>query len=100
MNRTELVDAIAAQSGLKKVDAQKALDAFVDVVTETLTKGGDVRITGFGVFDVAMTKAREARNPRTNEKVKVPAGKRPRFKSGKQLKEALQPPAPKATKKK
>lgn len=96
MNRTELVDALAEKTGLKKMDAQAALDALVDIVAMELSKGQEVRITGFGIFDVAQRKAREARNPRTGEAVKVPASRRPRFKAGKQLKDALQPPAPPA----
>lgn len=94
MNRTELVDAVAGKAGLKKVDAQAAVDALVEIVTDALAKGDEVRVTGFGSFDITNTKAREARNPRTGEKVMVPAKRRPVFKAGKQLKDAVQPPAP------
>ena len=89
MNRKELVDAVANKSGLTKKDAESFLDSFIDAVKEELQNGGSVNLVGFGSFKVADRAAREARNPRTGEKLNIPARKVPAFKAGKDLKAAL-----------
>ena len=89
MNKTELVDAIAAKTELSKKDAEKALKAFVDVVTEELKKGEKIQLVGFGTFEVAERAARTGRNPRTKEEMTIAASKAPKFKAGKQLKDAV-----------
>jgi DNA-binding protein HU-beta len=89
MNKTELVDAIAADSGLTKTDAAKALDAFVGNVSTSLKKGDEVAITGFGKFSVAKRSARTGRNPQTGETMKIKASKTPKFTAGAGLKDAV-----------
>ena len=89
MNKTELVAAMAEQTNLSKKDAEAALKAFIDVVTEELTNNGKVQLVGFGTFDVAERAAREGRNPQTGEAMPIPASKAPRFKAGKALKDAI-----------
>lgn len=88
-NKNELVAMVAAKSGLTKVDAAKAVDAFVDSVSEELANGGEVRLVGFGTFAVAKRKATEGRNPRTGAVIKIPASKQPKFKPGKALKDQV-----------
>ena len=89
MNKQDFVDAIAKKTGLKKTEATKALDAFVEVVTSSLVKGEDVRLVGFGTFSVSHRKARTGRNPQTGAALKIPASKVPKFTSGKALKDAV-----------
>lgn len=89
MNKTELVAAIAAQAELSKKDSEKALKAFVDVVTEELKNGGKIQLVGFGTFEVSERAAREARNPQTGEPMNIAACKAPKFKAGKALKDAV-----------
>lgn len=89
MNKTELVAAIAAQAELSKKDSEKALKAFVDVITEELKKGEKVQLVGFGTFEVSERAAREARNPQTGEPMNISACKAPKFKAGKALKDAV-----------
>ncbi|HBE10386.1 MAG: HU family DNA-binding protein [Eubacterium sp.] len=89
MNKTELVAAIADKAEIKKVDAEKALKAFTDVVAEELKKGGKVQLVGFGTFDVLERPARQGRNPRTGKSMKIKASKAPKFKAGKALKDAI-----------
>ena len=89
MNKTELVAAIAAQAELSKKDSEKALKAFVDVVTEELKKGEKIQLVGFGTFEVSERAAREARNPQTGEPMNIAACKAPKFKAGKALKDAV-----------
>ena len=89
MNKTELVAAIAAQAELSKKDTEKALKAFVDVVTEELKNGGKIQLVGFGTFEVSERAAREARNPQTGEPMNIAACKAPKFKAGKALKDAV-----------
>ncbi len=89
MNKTELIAALADKANLNKRDAEKALNAFTDVVTETLIKGDKVQLVGFGSFEVKDRAARTARNPRTGDELTVPASKAPVFKAGKALKEAV-----------
>ncbi|MBO5484633.1 MAG: HU family DNA-binding protein [Lachnospiraceae bacterium] len=89
MNKTELVAAIAEQAELSKKDSEKALKAFIDVVTEELKKGEKIQLVGFGTFEVIERAAREGRNPLTGEKMKIKASKAPKFKAGKALKDAV-----------
>lgn len=89
MNKTELVAAIAAKAEISKKDADKAVAALVDVVTAALKKGEDVTLIGFGSFKVTESAAREGINPRTGEKIKIAASKRPVFKAGAALKNAV-----------
>lgn len=89
MNKTELVDAMARESGLTKTDAARSLDAFVSTVSKTLKQGDEVAITGFGKFSVAKRGARTGRNPQTGEALKIRASKSPKFAAGATLKEAV-----------
>ena len=89
MNKTELVAAIADKAELSKKDSEKALKAFVDVVTDELKKGRKIQLVGFGTFEVTERAAREGRNPQTGKTMKIEACKAPRFKAGKALKDTL-----------
>ena len=89
MNKAELVSAIAEKTELKKVEAEKAVKAFVEVVTEELKKGGKVQLVGFGTFEVSKRPAREGRNPQTKKTIKIPASNAAKFKAGKALKDAI-----------
>ena len=89
MNKTELISAIAAKSDLTKKDAEKALKAFEEAVTEALVAGNKVQLVGFGTFDVAERAEREGRNPQTGAAMKIAASKAPRFKVGKALRDAV-----------
>lgn len=89
MNKTELVAAIAEKSELSKKDAEKALKAFSDVVSEELANGGKVQLVGFGTFEVSERAAREGRNPHTGEAMTIAASKTPKFKAGKALKDLV-----------
>ncbi|MBQ9764946.1 MAG: HU family DNA-binding protein [Lachnospiraceae bacterium] len=89
MNKTELINAIAEKAELSKKDADKALKAFVDVVTEELKKGEKIQLVGFGTFEVSERAAREGRNPQTGATMKIAASKAPKFKAGKALKDAI-----------
>lgn len=90
MNKVELAEAVAEKSGLARSDAEKAMSAFVEVVTETLRGGGEVSITGFGNFSVSARAARTGVNPQNpSQKIEIPATKVPKFKAGKGLKEAV-----------
>lgn len=89
MNKTELVAAMAEQTNLSKKDAEAALKAFVDVVSEELKKGEKVQLVGFGTFEVSERAAREGRNPQTGATMKIEACKVPKFKPGKALKDAV-----------
>ncbi|MDY6288981.1 MAG: HU family DNA-binding protein [Bacteroidales bacterium] len=85
MNKTELIAAMAEKAGMSKVDAGKALNAYVDVVKEQLTKGERVTLVGFGTFAVNERPARVGRNPRTGASIKIAAKKSAKFKPGKGL---------------
>ena len=89
MNKTELVAAIADKAGLSKKDAEKAVKAYVDVVTAQLKKGNKVQLVGFGTFEVTKRAAREGRNPQTGAVMKIKASKAPKFKAGKALKDLV-----------
>ena len=89
MNKAELVAAMAEKTGMKKNDAEKALKAFVDVVTDELVKGEKVQLVGFGTFEVAERAARTGQNPQTGKAIEIPASKAPKFKAGKALKDTV-----------
>ena len=86
MNKSDLVSAIAAKTGETKKAAEALVNAFTEVVTETLKKGDKVQLVGFGSFEVRKRAARKGRNPQTKEEIKIPASKAPVFKAGKALK--------------
>ncbi|BBF44775.1 DNA-binding protein HBsu [Lachnospiraceae bacterium KM106-2] len=89
MNKAELVAAIAEKTELSKKDSEKALKAFIDVVTEELVKGEKVQLVGFGTFEVSERAAREGRNPQTGKTMTIAASKAPKFKAGKALKDVI-----------
>lgn len=89
MNKTELISAMAEKAEISKKDAEKALTAFTNVVTDTLVDGGKVAITGFGSFEVIKRAARTGRNPQTGKTIEIGASKSPKFKARKTLKDAV-----------
>ena len=89
MNKTELVAAMAEKAGLSKKDAEAALKAFTETVTDELKKGEKIALVGFGTFEVSERAAREGRNPQTGAPMKIAASKAPKFKAGKALKDAI-----------
>ena len=89
MNKTELIAVVAEKAELSKKDAEKAIKAFTDAVSEELVKGGKIQLGGFGTFEVAERAAREGRNPLTGEKITIAASKNPKFKAGKALKDLV-----------
>jgi DNA-binding protein HU-beta len=91
MNKTQLVEAVASDSGLSKADSARAIESLLDTVTKTLKKGDEVSITGFGKFSVVKRAARQGVNPRTGERVKIKASKAPKFSAGAGLKQAVSP---------
>ena len=82
MNKTELIAAIADKAGIAKKDADKALAAFIETVTDELKAGGKVQLVGFGTFEVKERAARVGINPQTKAQIKIPASKAPVFKAG------------------
>ena len=99
MNKSELVSAIAQQADISRKDAEKAVNGFVDSITESLINGDKVQLIGFGTFEVKSRPERIARNPRTGEEIKIAASKAPAFKAGKALKDTVNTPAKKKGKK-
>ncbi|MBG51913.1 MAG: HU family DNA-binding protein [Alphaproteobacteria bacterium] len=89
MNKNDLIAVVADQSGLSKADATKAVDCVFDTITASLKGGDEVRLVGFGTFNVTRRAASEGRNPRTGEKIQIPASNQPKFKAGKGLKDAV-----------
>lgn len=89
MNKTELIAAVAEKADISRKDAEKAVKALIDTVTEEMVKGGKVQLVGFGTFEVSERAAREGRNPRSGEAVTIAASKSPKFKAGKALKDAV-----------
>lgn len=90
MNKVELAEAVGEKIGMPKVDAEKVINAVVDVITAKLQAGGEVSITGFGAFSVSQRAARTGVNPQNpSEKIQIAATKVPKFKAGKGLKEAV-----------
>lgn len=89
MNKNDLIDAVAKSSGLSKADTAKAVDGVFEEITNTLKRGDEVRLVGFGTFSVAKRAASEGRNPRTGERIRIPETKQPKFKAGKGLKDSV-----------
>jgi DNA-binding protein HU-beta len=89
MNRADLVQALAEKTGSSQADAGRSLDAVMTVISETLAKGDEVKLPGFGTFQVIDRAATEGRHPRTGEKIAIPASKQPKFKAGVELKRAV-----------
>ena len=89
MNKSELIDAIAASADIPKAAAGRALDATVDAITNALKKGDQVVLVGFGTFAVKERAARTGRNPQTGQPIEIAAAKVPGFKPGKALKDAV-----------
>jgi DNA-binding protein HU-beta len=92
VTKQEFVDRVASKSGLTRRDAAKAVEAFLETITETLKGGGEVSFTGFGKFSPTPRAARQGINPRTGEKLHIPATTSPKFTAGSQLKAALKTP--------
>ena len=89
MNKSDLIDAIAASADLPKAAAGKALDGMIEALTEALKKGDTVTLVGFGSFYVGERAERKGRNPKTGEEITIPSAKTPKFRPGKALKDAL-----------
>lgn len=89
MNKTELITAIAEKSDLSKKDAEKALKAVIDTISEELQKGEKIQLVGFGTFEVSERAARDGINPKTKTKIHIEASKSPKFKAGKALKDLV-----------
>ena len=89
MNKAELIAVAAENAGLSKKDCEKAVNAALDAITESLVKGEKVQLVGFGAFEVKERGARIGRNPQTKEEIQIPASKVPQFKAGKALKDAV-----------
>lgn len=89
MNKSELVDAIAAEADVSKAAAGRAVDAMVSAITTALQRGEQVSLVGFGTFSVRERAARNGRNPQTGENIEIQAARIPAFKAGKALKDAV-----------
>ena len=89
MTKADLVNSIAEKAGLNKAEAEKALKAFTDAVTDALKAGEKVSLVGFGTFSVGERAARTGQNPQTGAKINIPAAKVPKFKAGKALKDSI-----------
>ena len=89
MNKDDLIAAVANDAGLTKSDAARVVDSVFETIASTLSSKDEVRVTGFGTFAVTRRAARDGRNPRTGEKIRIPASNQAKFKAGKALKEAI-----------
>ena len=89
MNKQDLIDMVAEKTDLPKTKAQEVVEAMLGTIKTTLEKGDDVKLVGFGTFSVSQRAATTGRNPRTGEEIKIAASKQPKFKAGKELKEAV-----------
>ena len=89
MNKNDLIQQLSDRTGLAKQDATKAVDGVFDTITDALKAGDEVRLTGFGVFQVAHRAGGKGRNPQTGQAIEIKPSKQPRFRAGKQLKDAL-----------
>jgi DNA-binding protein HU-beta len=89
MNKTELIAAVAEKAGLTKKDAERAINATFEAITESMVKGDKVSVSGFGIFEVKNREARVGRNPRTKETIEIPATRLPVFKASKALKDSV-----------
>ena len=99
MNKTQLIDVVAKESGLKKKEAEAAVNAAIGAIIDALKDGDKVQLIGFGSFEVKKTKERMGQNPATGAKIKIAASKAPAFKAGKALKDKVNTPAKKKGKK-
>lgn len=89
MNKNDLVAAVASGTGLSKADSARAVDCLFESIIQSLSRGEEVRLVGFGTFNVVHRAATQGRNPRTGERIYIPASKQPKFRSGKGLKDAV-----------
>ena len=89
MNKSELIEQVADRADIKRTDAERTLNALTEVIKETLQRGGDVAITGFGKFSVAERGPRQGVNPQTGERIQIAASKAPKFSAGADFKKAL-----------
>ncbi|RZO16951.1 MAG: HU family DNA-binding protein [Candidatus Thioglobus sp.] len=89
MNKADLIDAVATKTGLGKSQASSAVESFLDVISEALTRGETVSLVGFGIFSVSERAGRVGRNPRTGESITIAPSRAPKFKAGKGLKDAV-----------
>jgi DNA-binding protein HU-beta len=89
VNKNDLVAAVSGGTGLSKADSANAVDSVIDSITGALKAGQEVRLVGFGTFSVAQRAASQGRNPRTGERISIPASRQPKFKAGKALKDAV-----------
>lgn len=89
LSKAELISSVVNLSGLTKADSTRAIDAIIQSIHTELSQGNDVRLTGFGTFCVKKREARDGRNPRTGKTIKIAATTFPKFKAGKNLKEAI-----------
>ncbi len=89
MNKNDLIAKVSDKTQLSRNDATRAVEAVLDVITDSMKLGEEVKIVGFGTFAVSNRAATTGRNPRTGEEIKIPASKQPKFKAGKQLKDAI-----------
>ena len=89
MNKTQFIEVVALKSGLKKKEAEAAVNAMTEAVVETLKAGDKVQLMGFGTFEVKERAARDGRNPKTGETIKIAASKSPAFSAGKAFKDAI-----------
>ncbi len=89
MNKSDLVSAVASTSGTSKADAARVVDAVCNVITDALSRGEEVRLVGFGIFSVVERSGRMGRNPGTGADIYIPASRQPKFRAGKQLKNAV-----------
>lgn len=90
MNKTDFINAVSEKSGLSKADAKKAVEAFVETVSNELKEGGKVALLGFGAFSVSEKAARKGVNPKTKEPIEIPARKSVKFKAGAELNDLIQ----------
>lgn len=89
MNKTDLIDKLADHTGLSKVDAKRAIEAFTAIVMDSLAEGEEVVLVGFGTFSISKRGARKGRNPQTGKEINIPARKVPKFKVGKAFKDVV-----------
>jgi DNA-binding protein HU-beta len=89
VNKSQFIDAVAKYADIPKMDAEKAVNAFIDTVSEQLAKGNSIGLTGFGTFSPKERKERKGRNPKTGEEIKIASAKVPNFKPGKTLKDMI-----------
>jgi DNA-binding protein HU-beta len=89
VNKVDLIAKVADETGLSKTDATRAVDSVFDIITKALKQGDEVRLVGFGTFNVSKRAASTGRNPRTGESISIPASKQPKFRAGKGLKDAV-----------